>query len=162
MPLLAELRTIFASRLTTNLPLLTELARLFSRASFRRRRFRSHRRNAGRSAAYLFLDEGRTLADAVAQIGKLGTPNRSFALHFHLVHTGRMQRENPLHTFAIADAADGEHLVQPVTATADDKTSKNLYALFVAFNDFRMHPHGIADAEIRSVFAILFRFNFIK
>ena len=73
-----------------------------------------------------------------------------------------MERKNPLNALAVADATNGEHLVQSMTATANDNTRENLYALFVAFNYFRVHTHGIAYAEIRGVFAILFRLNFIK
>ena len=36
----------------------------------------------------LFLDEGRTLAEAFTQIRQLGAAHGTFALNFHLFHTG--------------------------------------------------------------------------
>jgi hypothetical protein len=72
-----------------------------------------------------------------------------------------MHGEYPLHSFAVADAADGEHLVQTMTAAAYHNASENLYALFVAFNHFRVHTHSIAHAEVHGVLAKLFRLNSI-
>ena len=73
-----------------------------------------------------------------------------------------MERENALDAFAITNAADGEHLVQAMPAAANDDPGKNLNAFLVAFDDFGMHAHGIADGEIRRVFAKLFGFDFIE
>ncbi len=65
-----------------------------------------------------------------------------------------MQGEYPLHAFAVADAADGEHLVQPMTTAANHNAREDLDALFVAFDHFRVHTHSIADAEVCGVFAV--------
>jgi len=73
-----------------------------------------------------------------------------------------MQRENPLHAFALAVAADVKHPFKPMPPRANNHPEKNLYAFFVPFDHFGMHTHSITDAEVRGVFAKLFRLNFIK
>ena len=50
------------------------------------------------------------------------------ALDFDLVHARGVIRENAFHTFAIADAADAERLVQARAAFADDDAGENLDA----------------------------------
>ena len=62
-----------------------------------------------------------------------------------------MHGENALHAFAVADPAHGEHLVQPMSTPPNHNAGEYLNALFVAFNHFGMHAHGIADAEIHGV-----------
>src|ERR1035437_2420729 len=116
---------------------------------------------ASRYAAFLFLNERRALAETLPQISQLGAADGAFALHFHLLHARRMDGENPLHAFAVADAAHGEHLVQPMTATANHHASENLYALLLALDHFGVHTHGIAHAEVHGDLAILFRLNFV-
>ena len=138
-----------------------DITRLGRRRDRRNSRDGGRRRCGVRHARLFFLHQRRALAEALAQIGQLGAADRAFALDFHLVHARRVQRENALHAFAVADAADGEHLVQPATAPANDHAGKNLDALFVAFDHFGVHAHGIAHREIRGVLAKLFRFNFI-
>jgi hypothetical protein len=49
-----------------------------------------------------------------------------------------------------------------MAAAADDHARKDLDALFVAFDHFGMHTHGIAYREFRGLFAKLFRLNLIK
>ena len=73
-----------------------------------------------------------------------------------------MHREHALHASAVTDAADGERLVQPAPALADDHTGENLNALFVAFHNLGMHFDAVADVEFRFFFAKLFRMNFFK
>jgi len=73
-----------------------------------------------------------------------------------------MHRENALHPFAVADASHGEHLVQPAPPPANDDPGKDLDALFVAFDNFGVYSHGVAHGKVRSLFAKLFRFNFVK
>jgi len=113
-------------------------------------------------AAFFFLHESGTFAQALAKISEFRAADGAFALDFHFVHARRVDGENPLDAFAVADAADGEGLVQSVPAAADDDARKNLDAFLVAFDNFCVHAHGIADRKISRVFAKLFRLNFIK
>src|SRR5665213_4231947 len=69
---------------------------MFVRELFGRRR---------RRLCFLFLDQRRALADAFAEVGELGAADVALPLDFHLVHARRVQRENTLHAFAVADAA---------------------------------------------------------
>ena len=71
-----------------------------------------------------------------------------------------MQREHALDAFAVADAPHGERLVQPAAAPADHHAGENLNAFLVAFHDFGVDAHRVADVEFRFVFAKLFRFEF--
>ena len=102
------------------------------------------------------------LPRTLAQVGQLGAADGTFAFDFDLVDARRMDGKNALHTFAVADAADGEGFVQAATAAADDHARENLDAFLVAFDNFGVHAHGVADVKFRGVFAKLFRFNFIK
>src|ERR1041385_5849289 len=79
-----------------------------------------------------FFHQCGALADALAQIGKFGAADVTRALYFYLFHPGRMDRENAFHTFTVADAADGKHFIQSVTAPANDYTGEHLDALLVA------------------------------
>lgn len=111
---------------------------------------------------FLFLHQGCAFAQALAQVGELGAPGAAFALDFHPLDAGRMDGKNALDAFAVADAPDGEHLVEPVAAPSDDDPGKDLDAFFVAFDDLGMHAHRIANREFGRLFAKLFRFDFIK
>src|SRR6266567_1247905 len=73
-----------------------------------------------------------------------------------------MHWENALDAFTVADAAHGKGLVYPMPPAPDHNARKNLDPFLVAFHDFGVHAHRVADAKFRSVFAVLFRFNFIK
>ena len=55
----------------------------------------------------LFLDLGG-LAHAVAQVVQLGAAHTALTNHIHGLHVGGMQREHPLHTYAIGNTANGE------------------------------------------------------
>src|SRR6266516_4256005 len=73
-----------------------------------------------------------------------------------------MDGKHAFNAFAIADAADGEGLIQAAAAFANHHAGENLDALLVAFHHFGVHPHGIAHREIHGVFAKLFRFDFVE
>src|SRR3954466_143223 len=73
-----------------------------------------------------------------------------------------MHWENTLNAFTVADAPHGKCLIQSVSTAANHDTRKNLNALFIAFNDFRMHANAVANAEIRSVLPELLRLNLIQ
>ncbi len=110
----------------------------------------------------LFLHERGTLADALAEVGELGAADTAGALHLHLVHARGVRGENALHAFAVADAADGEHLVQPVAAAPDDDARENLDAFLLAFHDLGVDAHAVANGELHRFFAVLFLLNFIQ
>jgi len=113
-------------------------------------------------AAFFFLHESGTFAQALAKISEFRAADGAFALDFNFVHAWGVDGENALDAFAVADAADGEHLVQAVAAAANHYPGKNLDTFLVAFDNFCVHAHGIADRKISRVFAKLFRLNFIK
>ena len=116
----------------------------------------------GRSYLFLlFLDQGCALTETLAEVSELGATNSTLALDFDLVHARGMQREDTFHTFAIADAAHSEGLIETTTALADDDARKNLDTFLVAFDDLGMHFHGIADTELGVIFPKLFRLNFV-
>src|SRR5690349_12001382 len=84
---------------------------------------------------FLLLHQRGTLAKALAKISQLGATNRALAFDFNPIHARRVHRENTFHTFAVADAPHGEHLVQPAPALADHNARENLDAFLVAFDD---------------------------
>jgi hypothetical protein len=74
-----------------------------------------------------------------------------------------MDGKYALDAFAVADAPDGEHFVQAAPAPANYHAGKYLDTFLVAFHDFGVHTHAVADAKVPGgIFAKLFRFNFIK
>jgi hypothetical protein len=125
------------------------------------RGLRGDRRPLGRLGR-LFLDQRGAFAEAFAQVGEFGAAHGARALDFNFVHARRVQRENALDAFAVADAADGEGLVQPAPAPANDHAGKHLNALLVAFDDLGMHAHAVTDVEDGIVRPKLFGLNFVQ
>ena len=60
----------------------------------------------------------------------------------------------------VAYAADGETRVDTRATLTDDDARINLRAFLVAFHNARMHLHGVADVECRTVCLELFTFYF--
>src|SRR5206468_6704557 len=110
---------------------------------------------------FLLFDGHGAFADALAKVGQLGAAHGTLALDLDLVHARRMDGKDAFDTFAVADAADGESLVQAAAAFADHHAGENLNALLVAFHHFGVHAHGIAHRENYRVLAKLFRFDFV-
>src|SRR5213079_2480806 len=106
--------------------------------------------------------QGCAFAQTLAQVGNLGAAGGALALHLDLVNPWGMEREDALHAFAVADATDGEHLVQPMPAPPNHHAGENLDALFVAFHDFGVDADAVAHPEAGVVLAILLRFNLIE
>src|SRR5947207_14056070 len=57
---------------------------------------------------FFFFYQSCALTDTIAQVGEFGAADRAFAFHFDFVDTRLVDGENTFHTFAVADAADGE------------------------------------------------------
>ena len=102
-------------------------------------------------AAFFFLHESGTFAQALAKISEFRAADGPFALDFHFVHAWGVDGENALDAFAVADAADGEHLVQAVAAAANHYPGKNLDTFLVPFDDSLVNIDDIADLELRRV-----------
>src|SRR5262245_48201045 len=106
--------------------------------------------------AFLFLHGSGAFADALAQVGQFGAANLSSAFDFDLLDPGRMQGENAFDAFTIADPAHGKGGIQTAPTAANDNAREDLDAFLVAFDDFGVHADGIADVEVRGLFAELF------
>src|SRR5207244_1418159 len=78
--------------------------------------------------AFQFLHGDGAFADALAQVRELGPADRTAAFDFNLIDAGRMDREDALDPFPIADATNGEGLVEAASAPADDDPRKHLNA----------------------------------
>src|SRR5207253_6640710 len=88
--------------------------------------------------------------------------DRTPPFDFDLVDAGGVNGENTFHTFAVADAADGEIFVQTTAAASDHNAGEHLDAFLVAFHNFGMDAHAVAYVELQRVLAKLFRFDFVK
>src|SRR5699024_572947 len=69
--------------------------------------------------------------------------------HLHSLHIGRVHREHALHAYAVRHAAHGEGLTDAAALAGNDSAFKLLDTLPVAFADVHVHPHGVADVELR-------------
>ena len=100
------------------------------------------------------------LAFALAEVVELGAADGTLALDFDFGDARRVEREYALDTLAVAHAADGEFRVDARAALADDDARIYLRAFLVAFHNARVHLHGVADVECRTVCLELFTFYF--
>jgi len=116
----------------------------------------------GSNTRFLFFHQGGAFAQTLAKVGQLGSASAALAFDFDFLDPRGMQRENTFNAFPVADAPDREHFVEAVTATSDHHAGEDLDSFFVAFDNFGVHAHRIADREICRFFAKLFGFNFIK
>src|SRR3954469_1880822 len=114
------------------------------------------------AAGVLLFDESGTFAEAVAQVGQLGTADTAFAFDLDPFHARRMEREDALDTLTITDTANGEGGIQTAATASDDDARKNLDTFLVTFHDFGVDAHGVADLEWGWLFPKLFGFNFVK
>src|SRR5437899_3108766 len=79
------------------------------------------------------------LADAVAQVVKLGAANTARALYLDLGDLRRVKRKYSFHALALNDAADGEHRPQAFTLPGDDDAAEDLDAFLLAFQNSLTH-----------------------
>src|SRR5205814_4822404 len=63
--------------------------------------------------------------------------------------------ECPLHTDPVGDTAHREVLPEPAAGHPNHGPFKHLDALAGPFDDFGVHPHGVARAKRRSLFLLL-------
>ena len=75
--------------------------------------------------------------------------------HIDAFDIGRIERKHPFHAFAVTDLADREVLVHAAAVHGDNNTFKGLNPLARAFNDYDVHPDGIAWIEGRNIFSLL-------
>lgn len=114
----------------------------------------------GASASRLHSDG--FLADAVAQVVELGSADLSAGSYLNLGNARRMQRERPLHPFAIGNLADSERLVDSRAPLSDHYPLEYLHTLLTAFYHTAMHLHGVAYVEGRYIALKLLLTNFIE
>src|SRR5262249_49072480 len=96
-------------------------------------------------AAFL---ETHGLADAIAEEVQLGAADDAGALDLDLGDPRRVERELALDPLPLHDAADGERLTQARAGAGDHHAVEYLDALFLAFENSRVHVHRVADGEV--------------
>src|SRR4051812_14529417 len=92
--------------------------------------------------------EARRLALQLAEIEEARALDPAAAHDFDAVDPRRIEREDALDPHAIAHLADGERGAHVSALFPDDHTLEDLDALLVPFADLRVHPHGVAHAEL--------------
>ena len=97
-----------------------------------------------RSDALLDL---RLLAHAVAQVVQLGAADLAAAQSLHGNDRGGMHGEYLLAANAVANAADGDRLVDAAVLLGDDGAVEGLVADAVALLDADGDAHGVADVH---------------
>src|SRR6478609_10688098 len=95
----------------------------------------------------LFLHGHGGLAAAVAEVVEAGAARLGLLLDLDLLDVGRVDREHALDALAVADAADGEVLVDAAAFVGDDDAGENLDALLVTFTDLGVDTDAVTDFE---------------
>src|SRR6478609_4900965 len=95
----------------------------------------------------LFLHGHGGLAAAIAEVVEAGAAHFGLLLDLDLLDVRRVDREHALDALAVADAADGEILVDAAALVGDDDAGENLDALLVTFTDLGVHTDAIANLE---------------
>src|SRR5207237_6970133 len=83
----------------------------------------------------------------LAQVEEAGALHLPAARHLDPIDAGRIQREDALHTHAVAHLAHGEGGAHVRALPADHHALEDLDAFLVALADLRVHPHGVANPE---------------
>src|SRR5438270_3171187 len=103
------------------------------------------------AAALFAVLQARRLALQLAQVEEPRALYLAAGDDLDLVDARRIERKDALHADAVAHLADGERGVHLAALLADDHALEDLDAFLVAFADLRVHPHGVADAELRDL-----------
>src|SRR5438105_1771379 len=85
-------------------------------------------RAVGAGLEVALADPGR-FTHALAQVIQLRAPHGAGAFHLDLGNLRGIDREDALDTFALDDAADGEHLAGSFAPPADHRATEDLDAL---------------------------------
>lgn len=101
--------------------------------------------------ARLFLNLGRALAEAAAEVEQTGFHRNRLAFDFDFDHVRAVDRENAFNAFAVGNAAHRESFLDSRTLVADYDAGEDLDTFFVAFANFRVNANTVTDAEIRAV-----------
>src|SRR5262245_24858756 len=103
------------------------------------------------AALALPLAKPGRLADAVAEVIKLGPADLAGPLHLDLGDLRRVDGEDALDALALHDTPDREHLAKALALPRDDHAVEHLDALLAAFQDALVDVHRVADRELRKV-----------
>jgi hypothetical protein len=109
----------------------------------------------------LIFDSCSGLAFARTEVVELGTANGTLALHLNLRNTGRVDRENALHTLTVRNTTNSEVFINPSSLAANYDTGVNLDTLLVAFHYAGVDFDCIADIEGLEVGLELLGFDFL-
>src|SRR6478735_7653988 len=97
------------------------------------------------------LHEEGALADALAEVMKLGAADFATVGHFDLRDPRGVQREHALHAFAVGNLAHGESGVHAGAAAGDHDAGEDLDPLLVAFLHAAMDLNAVTDVELGDI-----------
>lgn len=99
------------------------------------------------SLSLALLGDAGSLADAIAQVVKLGATNVTVTNDLELGDLRAVKREGALDADAEADLADGEGLAAGVAVTTNNVALENLDALAITLGNAIVHLDRVADVE---------------
>ena len=102
--------------------------------------------------ALLDLDGDGGFAEAVAEVVEAGAHRLGGLLDLDLLDVRGAGGEHALDALAVADATDGEGLVDARALQGDDDAGENLDALFITLAHLGVHFDAVAHLERREVF----------
>jgi hypothetical protein len=97
------------------------------------------------------LHQEGALANAAAEVMKLGAADFATVGDLDFRDPGSVEREYTLDAFTVGNLANGECGVHSGAAAGDDDPSEELDTLFATFHNAAVHLDGVADIEISDV-----------
>src|SRR5690606_25980318 len=99
----------------------------------------------------LGLDGHGRLALAGAEVVKPRAHRHGLTLDLDLLDVRRVHGEHAFDTLAVADAANGEGLMNTMPLARDHDAGEHLDTLLVAFAHLGVHTHAVANLEVGQV-----------
>lgn len=103
----------------------------------------------------------RSFAREITQVVEFAAANHTAALDLDLFDTRRVHWEGSFHSDAVRGLANSEGSAVAALASPNADAFEYLNTFFVALDDLRVHPDGVARSEFRKRGAELFGFDFV-